>query len=440
MNTPPVTTPTPAVLARQAVHTQETAPVHTATQRNQQQIATHLRSMFLHCQMSPAELDQMVETRSSRLAEKGKSWEDVKAVLDKGASIDKTSSAWKGLLNSVPFGAAGATLAAYPNILKPGGHEVGALAQNFLIAALFVAYNSVGTGVMNRTTDDVLWLASQDKDLENSMKPHASSTEPSALQKGLAESRHIQTFTAKNGLASLVRWGADRLGSTFTSPENAAGIANQIKSGMTSAGSPVAGAATEMLRQRWERTHQRVGPEFLLGRTDWEERFDQLEKYGWVQRTMNVGSRALHFPLDIAQDLSKSIQSMFSPKGMVADITVLGGGIAAGEVARAAMKEYLQRNNYAEPQATLLADLAVVPVEAVYFGGWALMSKVTEPAIAFADDIVNKLRSRGALEANDLRPGQELLESGGAVRTGNQRSMLSHELARVDEESRGQRA
>lgn len=437
MNPSPALTPPATALVRQPAHTQEAAPVvQTATQRNQQQIATHLRSLFSHCRMSATELDQMVETRSSRLAEKGKSWEDVKAVLDKGARLDQISTRWKGLLKSVPFGAAGATLATYPDILKPGGHEVGALAQNFLTAALFVAYNSVGVGLLNRATEDVLWIASQDKDLEACMKPHARSTEPTALRKGVEGSCFIQTFTLKNGLASLSRRLADETGRFFTTPENAAGIANKLKSGISSAGSPVAGAGTALLQLWWDKKHQRIGPEFLLGRTDWEERFDQLEQYGWKQRTMNVGSRALHFPLDIAQDLSKSIQSIFTPQGMIADITTLGGGIVAGEVARAAMKDYLRQNHYSEPDATLLADLAVVPVEAAYFGGWALMSEVSAPAIEFADKITNKLRSRGALEENDLREGQELLESGGARRTEDQPSMLSQAVAGMDEESR----
>ncbi|WP_437883123.1 hypothetical protein [Pseudomonas sp. LRF_L74] len=409
------------------VRTQRTASIDSTAARNQVQIATHLRSMFMSCGLRDDALDRMVETRSTALAAKGKNWEDVKRTLDKGKGLDRTASILAGLVKSLPFGAAGALLTGKPEILTPGGHQVSALAQNFITAAVFVACNSIGAGVLDRSTKDILWMAAQDKDLEESMKRHAQNSEPSALRRGLESSATVQTFSVKNSLGSMLRWGSDRIATNFTNADKAAKVADYIKSGFSSVGSPLAGAAMNYLQQLWNEKHQRVGSEFLLGRTDWESRFDELDKHNVPARMLNTGSRVMHIPLDVVQDFSKSVRSMFTPQGMVSDLLALGGGIIAGELVRARVKESALNAGQSKPEATVIADMAVFPVEAAYFGAWALTAAVTPQAADFANRIIDKMRSRGALEEGDLAEGQNLLESsGGTVGNSDEQSMHDH--------------
>jgi|GEM_PF-1664047 len=396
-------------LELQPQRTQASTTVESNVSPNQQQIEIAMRRLFDHCELPPEDLERLVQTRAARLHQKGETAQDVKDTFAKGETLNTGAKAVTGFLKSVPFGLAGATLQARPDVLMPGGHPISTVAQNVLTAAVYVTYNSIGITPFARSTQDTLFMSARDRDLDDAMKAYARSKDPSALRKGMEGAATVQTFTVKNTFASVLRYGVDKGKNTVTSPENAKRIADTAKGVVSSLGSPVAGAAMGLLQQVFDKSHQRIGPEFMMGRHDWEQQYDELKAYGLKDAALNVGSRALHVPLDIAQDLSKHIQAMFSPQGLVSDILILGGGIALTETFRNHVHTQLTES-WGGPEAKLLADLSALPLEALYFGGWALTAAVTQETAAWADNMINKLRTRGALEDGDLQEGQALIE------------------------------
>jgi len=411
MNISPAHTASQTGLELQHLLTQASTAVERATSPNQREIAAILEPIFARCALPQEDFNRLVQTRAARLDEKGESARDVANTFAKGETLNTGAKAVTGFLKSIPFGAAGATLQARPDLLMPGGHQISTVAQNVLTAALYVTYNSVGITPFARSTQNTLFMAAQDRDLDDAMKTHARSKDPSALRKGLESAATVQSFTAKAGIVSVERYGVDKVANALTSPENAKRIADHVKSASSSFGSMLAGAAMSLLQQTFDKSHQRIGPEFMMGRHDWEQQYDELKAHDWKDTALSVGSRALHIPLDIAQDLSKQIQSMFTPTGLLSDIAILGGGLAATETFRSFMHNHLAENtSLGGPEAKLLADLSTLPFEAMYFGGWALTAAATQEAAAWADDMVNKLRTRGALEDGDLRRGEAIIQ------------------------------
>ncbi|SDH57788.1 hypothetical protein SAMN05216588_105284 [Pseudomonas flavescens] len=410
MNISPAHNASRPSLELQHLRTQASTAVERATSRNQREIAAALERIFARCALPQEDFNRLVQTRAARLDEKGESARDVENTFAKGEKLNTGAKAVTGFLKSIPFGAAGATLQARPDLLMPGGHPISPVAQNVLTAALYVAYNSVGITPFARSTQNTLFMSAQDKDLDDAMKAHARSKDPTPLRKGLESAATVQSFTAKSGIVSAERYAVDKIANAFTAPEQAKRIADHVKSASSSFGSLLAGAAMSLLQQAFDKSHQRIGPEFMMGRTDWETEYDELKAHSWKDTAVSIGSRALHIPLDIAQDLSKQIQSMFTPTGLVSDIAILGGGLAATETFRAFMHGYLTENtSLGGPEAKLLADLSAMPFEALYFGGWALTAAATKEAAAWADDMINKLRTRGALEDGDLRRGEAII-------------------------------
>lgn len=401
----------PLPSAASAAGTQQAAAVTTVSPQatHQRQIAEFLRNHVFHELPEPAR-EELVRTRSERLAEKGKTAANVMDVMAKGKKADEHSAMLVGGIRSLPFTVAGAMLTALPQITTLNGQDTRVNTQNILGAALFVAANSVLGTMLQRSTSDTGWLTSEGKQLEAPLAELAESRKASNLQKGVASAVAVQSFTGKNIGASLMSAGV-KGAVKAAGNEDPAKVGATFKGSISSGGSAAAGAMMSLMQLVWDKKKGRNGPEYLLGSQNWEQQFDSLEAYDFKQRASNVFSRALHLPLDVAQDFSKSVQSLFTPTGIVSDLLVLGGGIAANESLRTTAKNAALASGLTDIQAALAGDLAAAGGEMAYFGAWALTAAVTPDVAAFADKMINKLRSRGALEEGDMAEAQRLLEN-----------------------------
>jgi hypothetical protein len=389
-------------------HTTAVAAV-SPQETNRIAIAHHLRHQVFNNLPDPGR-EELVRTRSERLAAKGKTAADVIDVLAKGKQADDYSTMLVGGIRSLPFTAAGALLTALPEITTLNGKDSRVNTQNVLSAALFVATNSIAGGVLKRSTSDTQWLSAEGKQLEDAVAAHAESHKASNFKKGVASAVTVQTFTGKNIGASLMS-AAGKGAASSLGNEGYAKVAGTVKGAISSGGSAAAGAMMSLLQLIWDRKNERAGPEYLMGSRDWEQQFDKLEAYNFKEKSKSVFSRAVHLPLDIAQDASKSIQSLFTPTGIVSDLMILGGGIAANELLRAKGKQLALASGASETAAALAGDLLASGGEAAYFGAWAMTASVTADVAAYANKMIDKLRTRGALEEGDLAEGQRLLEN-----------------------------
>ena len=165
-------------------HTTAVAAV-SPQETNRIAIAHHLRHQVFHNLPDPGR-EELVRTRSERLAAKGKTAADVIDVLAKGKQADDYSTMLVGGIRSLPFTAAGALLTALPEIMTLNGKDSRVNTQNVLSAALFVATNSIAGGVLKRSTSDTQWLSAEGKQLEDAVAAHAESHQASNFKKGVA--------------------------------------------------------------------------------------------------------------------------------------------------------------------------------------------------------------------------------------------------------------
>lgn len=266
--------------------------------------------------------------------------------------------------------------------------------------------NTVGVGMLKRATSDTQWLTAKPEELDPVMADAAKAREPSQLRSTLEASANLQTFTLRNilrtGLAGLTMTNvpdkkenetpaeaADRTAKT----EHNANVKN-TDSWISASGSVVAGGASALIQQGINEHYHRTGPEYLLGRQDWEAQYTALKEVNPLRDPLiNAGKRLAQLPVDIATDSLEATRKAFTASALMENVGMLGGGFAAISAAQAAAKKTATDAGLGEPAVEAVGQAVNAALGGPVFAAWAGASIMTGPA---ADKAANYLQEKAS--------------------------------------------
>ncbi len=342
---------------------------------------------------------QLIEQRATRLNEMGETPQSIESTLAKGQMLDRVSRGASGALNSVPFGAASRMLDTVPAVLAPfaGPAMIGLAAGTIAGVA-----NTVGVGVLKRATSDTQWLTAKPEQLDPVMADAAKTREPSQLRATVESSLNLQTFTLRNalrtGLAGLTMTNVPEKKEAETPAETKDRTAKEkhnvnvknTDSWISANGSVVSGGASALIQQGIDEHYHRTGPEYLLGRQDWEAQYTALKEVNPLKDPLiNGGKRLAQIPVDIMTDGLEATRKVFTASALMENVGMLGGGFAAVSVAQAAAKKTATDAGLGEPAVEAVSQAVNTALGGPVFAAWAGASIMTGPA---ADKAANYLQ------------------------------------------------
>ena len=380
--------------------TGQAGPVQRAAairERNRGEIRETLGSMFRpHITAGNRErFDALMDNRSDELANMGQSRADVLALRDKGESWNKLFDFGVGAVNSASFGAAGVVTGLVPGIGSAGGRISDPGVQNMINGVIFVAFNTIGVNLLSRATSNTRFATAKDHELDPVMAEAAKKTDSSMLEKIGEGAGTVQTFTGRTVLMS----GIQALVNKTVGPAAAAHVGT-VSSGV---GAPLAGAFMQLSQGVIDGHKHRTGFEYLLSRqNDWKEKYTELQNYSPGKAILNGGKRMSLVPMDALQDLTKSLQALFTPKGLVAEFGVLGGGIAAAEKLRSLASASATEKGWSSTAVLSAGNATAASAYAVVFAAWVAAGVLTPPVAAKVDALMTKIRGGDGVDSADV--------------------------------------
>lgn len=389
------------VSGRSSVNAVTGSPEHSP---NAQAIYNKLTSIFEPHITGQNRLDfqMLIEQRATRLNDLGETPQSIEAVLAKGQKLDRVAQAAVGTVRSVPFGIASRMLDTVPALTSFARTP----AQIGYTAGLFsgaVDSYGGGGGVLKKATSDTQWLAAKPDDLEPVMARAAKDKQPGLGRVAVEVGAAFQTYSLRN----VLRIGAAALSTHTLGNKGAA----EVDSWLAATGSPVAGAAAYAALQHLNEKNHRVGPEYLLGRRDWEAQYMALKDTNpWTAPLANAGKRLAKVPLDMATDSLEAIRTLGNATDLIKSAGVLGGGFAGILAAKSAATEAATRHGLPEPAVAAIGQAVNTLASAPVFATWTTADVMTgaalDKAVETLQEQVPGLAGRTAgyvqLQATDL--------------------------------------
>ncbi len=333
---------------------------------------------------------QLIDQRAIRLNEMGETPESVEATLAKGQKLDRLSKAVVGTVRSVPFAIASRLLDTVPGLTAMATTPA---MVGFVAGVFSGAFDCIGDGLVKRATSDTQWLTAKQDELESVMADAAKAREPSSMRTTLEVGAAFQTYSLRN----VLRTGAAALATEKMSPKGAA----ELDSWMATAGGPVAGGAAYLVWNRMDEKNHRTGPEYLLGRRDWEASYKALKEVNpWKDPLINGGKRLLKMPVDVATDGLQSIRKFGTATSVVQNLGALGGGFAGVLSARAAVTKAAEKAGMGPVAQAAISHtvntFASAPVYFAWTSGAVLAGAAADKAASFIQEKAGSAFDRAA--------------------------------------------
>lgn len=359
---------------------------------------------------------QLIQQRATRLNEMGETPESVEATLSKGQNLDRVSRGVVGAVNSVPFGAASRLLDTVPALtaFASGPAMVGLVGGTMAGVA-----NTVGVDLLKRATGDTQWLTAKPEQLDPVMAEAAKTREPGQLRATLESSLNLQTFTVRNllrtGVAAMTMTNVPDKKESETPTETADRTAKEKHnanaknndSWISASGSVVSGGASAAIQQGIDEHYHRTGPEYLLGRQDWETQYTALKDVNpFKDPLINAGKRLAQLPVDIATDTLSATRKAFTASALMENVGMLGGGFAAVSVAQAAAKQKAAEAGLGERGVDVVGQAVNAALGGPVFAAWAGASIMTGPAADKAASFLQENASALLGQAADYLHGR----------------------------------
>ncbi len=359
---------------------------------------------------------QLIEQRATRLNEMGETPESVEATLAKGQNLDRVAKTVVGAVNSVPFGAASRLLDTVPALtaFASGPAMVGLVGGTIAGVA-----NTVGVDLLKRATADTQWLTAKPEQLDPVMAEAAKTREPSQLRSFAESSLNLQTFTARNvlrtGIAAMTMTNVPEKKESETPAETADRTAKEKHnvnaknndSWISASGSVVSGGASALIQQGINEHYHRTGPEYLLGRQDWETQYTALKEVNpFKDPLINAGKRLAQLPVDIATGSLEATRKAFTASALMENVGMLGGGFAAVSVAQAAAKKTAAEAGLGERGVDVVGQAVNAALGGPVFAAWAGASIMTDPAAEKAANFLQENASSLLGQAADYLHGR----------------------------------
>jgi hypothetical protein len=266
----------------------------------------------------------LVLERTRQLLAMGETAKSVGETFTKASRMDAVSQAAAGFLGSMPFAAATLVQGAAPDLTNfPTPFQSGAAG-----GAVSHVFDAAGGKMLEKARSNTQWLSADADKLAPVMADAKQASAPGTLRTHLENAVAIQTFTARN-LARTVT-------NTVLTHASGAATAGRVDLWMSAAGSPLAGAAYNLAMHHAAQQNHRVGPEFLLGREDWADRYTELKAATWSGAAANGIGRLARIPFDAATSATDAAQSLFKPTSLAQGTALAVGFGAVGAAVTAA--------------------------------------------------------------------------------------------------------
>lgn len=363
------------------------------------EISSALRPMF-ECHANDAnraELDALIADRAKRLAAKGETAQTVIHVVSKARHLDRLSQAAVGAVRSVPFGAATIALDSMPGLTAYARTPTQAGAAGGMVSGIA---DTLGTGLLARSTANTLWLIAEHDELEAVMAEAKQQTSPKPSRLALEVGAAIQAFSVRNIIRTAV-------GPIITHTVGAAAAAS-TDSWIAAIGSPVAGSVGRLAMHAFDEANHRVGPEYLFARKDWEARFDQLKSVGWSDPIVGGAKRLARIPLDVATDSLSAVRSLFTATSVVKNGVALTGGFGAVAAAKAAAQQAARNAALSSPAVEAIGQAVNTALSAPVFSAWTTADIYGG---LLSEKAVTTLQNIGRLPARHRGPIMEDIEA-----------------------------
>jgi len=296
-----------------------------------------------------AEMHTLIESRSRELHKMGETPESIEAVLAKGQQLDRLGQITRGAVRAIPFAVASVAYDKVP-LLSSFAHTAAELGLHAGIQSSIA--DTFGTSLLDRSTAVKPWLAAKEDELHPVMREALAETQPSLLTAATETGLAIQTYSARN----LARMAMSATLTHFAG-EKVAGTADTW---LSASGGLVAGGAMNAILHTVNENKGRTGPEYLLGRNDWQQTFTDLKNTHVVSDTLkNVSQRVAKLPLDIATDSLKAASNVLSAPGM-GKTAVLAGGFSGVIALRSAISGALASHSFNAASVNAISHAANV--------------------------------------------------------------------------------
>lgn len=359
-----------------------------------------------------AQLDAIADSRARVLHGLNETPATIADTLAKAEKLDRLASRSSSAFRAIPFASATVLQYAKPEITQ--GAWLPAPLQPltpFISGAVSGIMDQVGTGVMNRVTDDAHYLKAPAAKLHDALAESARRNAPGLTQKSVDMGVGIQGYSARN----LLRAG---VATTLAGSPKAQALTDTV---ISSAGGLVAnGLFGNRMHTTENRDHQRGGA-FIFGRkdtqpkplddeTDWLAAYQGVKNASYSGAALNAGKRLAGMPLDILTDSSKAVRSLVSATSLTQNGLALAGGFAGvGKLQEMATKNIT--NPYLK---TAVSQLTNTAASSAVFAGWTTAGVVTGPATEAAEDLLqNGVKNAASATASFV--GDQAAAGGRAV-------------------------
>ncbi|MEQ5840784.1 hypothetical protein N0A02_15265 [Paraburkholderia acidicola] len=401
-------------------------PVESATDRETRRAGIHsLVSAYFEPHIitdeeatNRGEFDELINDRVQGLLEMGESPADIKATFSKGSRIGYAGKALEGFAGSVPFGLAsrvmdtrpaiGETVVAGLNHLPGIKNTPDAFKGGFAGGIVSHAADHIGSQAKARTlktAEDTEWLSAPSEMLEGPMVNAKAAAQAGMWQKVRQSGTAVETFALRDvaiGVAAPVITAAGY-----------AAEAVQFNSWASAIGSGIAGAGASMTGRYFAAKNHRIGPEYLLGRTDWDRQYAALKAATWKDASANGIGRVAH---GVSNLVNATLSAPHTITSATSETTgLIGLAVGLGTVALATdAGGALAKNMGASPAGIVAAGQAARTASSVVvFPTWAALGEVTDPGVAVlraGSDAVGNLVQKGVSGA--IRTSAETIGEG----------------------------
>lgn len=328
-------------------------------------------------------MEEMIEVRAKRLAEEGEDGKMFDHVMRKGAKLDHAPRIMKGMLFSGSF--AGNSLAQdfAPSLKKITDSP---RADSVIKSGISASSDLVSGAMLKRATSNLEWLVTEEHQLEPVMQRAAQVVKPSVARQAIEASVAFQTPFLTRNFSRIVIQAAV----TATHGAETAALVDAVVSG---AGSVLCGAGAYEIQHAIDKQMHRAGPEYLMGRTDWHERYTELKNYGVTDAAGGLARRGARLPLELARDTLPAVRSAFTPGGLATMGVLTAGLVGIGEAATHATSSAVKAG-WSPTAVAAAGKAAVAGSMAVVIPAWVTTAvagqHVADKASAMLDRYLNK--------------------------------------------------
>lgn len=365
------------------------------------------------------DFERLINDRASQLVDMGESRESIEATFSKAAKLDIASEAGRGFIGSLPFGVMSRVLDTQPSLgntivaglnMLPGIRNSPDVFKGGVAAGLASGVaDHIGSQALGPAMADNQWLSSSSDALEDPMKKAKEAAQPGIARTVAENAVAIQTFSVRNVLRGIV-------GPTITAAHRTA-AAVQTDSWMAAVGSPFAGAGFNLANRYFAEQGHRIGPEYLLGRTDWKEQYIALKAATWKGAVANGAGRVAKAGVNLVNATLSAPRSLLTATSLTTNVGALGAGLGAVSMATTSAGALAKKTGANEAGVIAAEHAARTLSSAAVFPLWTTAAIVTDPVVHAArsnadavGDLVQERVSKGGLKGLEV--------AGQGVRTG----------------------